>query len=236
VTPPTIQPKPAESRWGMWAALIVLLVGIGGFGLFIATRHPTPPVDATVTASLTAEPSTVQKGQSVTLHWSSQNASDLDLEPAIGKVQSEGSTSVTPNESTTYTLTAIGANGTRTPSARVVVTSPPPPEPPQEKIVERHQEIFTGKPKPVHNTPINPPVQPPPQVIPVVNQPEVKGRLTMGKFLRGRGEYDEAIASFQEGLKLDPSNAELRQELDNTIKTCKRENTILNEGLKCGGN
>ena len=43
--PPLPRPQPPESRWGMWAALIVLLVGIGGGGLWIATRHstPTPP-------------------------------------------------------------------------------------------------------------------------------------------------------------------------------------------------
>jgi len=57
----------------------------------------------------------------------------------------------------------------------------------------------------------------------------------MGRFHRGRGEYDEAIASFQEGLKLDPSNAEIRQELEKTIQACKKENAILNEGFKCGG-
>jgi tetratricopeptide (TPR) repeat protein len=56
----------------------------------------------------------------------------------------------------------------------------------------------------------------------------------LGDFHLGRGEYDDAIASYEEGLKLDPSNAALRQKLDGAIKACKKENAILNEGLNCG--
>ena len=41
-------------------------------------------------------------------------------------------------------------------------------------------------------------------------------------FHKKRGEYDEAIASFQQGLKLDPSNGELHQQLEETIK-CLQE-------------
>jgi peptidoglycan-associated lipoprotein len=85
---------------------------------------------------LTAEPSTIDKGQSVTLSWSSQNATDLDLEPGVGKVQASGSSSVTPQDSTTYTLTATGPGGTQSATARVTVTIPPPPPPPPPPPVE----------------------------------------------------------------------------------------------------
>jgi peptidoglycan-associated lipoprotein len=79
---------------------------------------------------LTAEPSTIEKGQSVTLSWTSENATDLDLQPGVGKVQAKGSTTVTPHDSTTYTITATGPGGTNTATARVTVTVPPPPPPP----------------------------------------------------------------------------------------------------------
>jgi len=97
------------------------------------TRTATTATTATATGStvtLTAEPSTIDKGQSVTLSWSSQNATDLDLEPGVGKVQASGSSSVTPQDSTTYTLTATGPGGTQSATARVTVTIPPPPPPP----------------------------------------------------------------------------------------------------------
>ena len=128
-------PKPSESRWGIWVAVVVLVVGLGGGGLYIATRQPsttTPsgPTGGTLTATLTADPTTIEKGQSAHLRWSSQNATDLDLEPGVGKVQGEGSITVTPEESVTYTLTAKGASGTQSPTAHVSVTSagvkPPP--------------------------------------------------------------------------------------------------------------
>jgi serine/threonine-protein kinase len=226
------QPKPAESRWGMWAALAVLLVGVAGGGIWIATRQTNPPPNPVgpLSATLTADPTSILKGQSATLRWSSQNANDLDIEPSVGKVQPEGSAAVTPNQSTVYTLTATGPGGSQSPTARVVVTIPTPVEPPP--VVERHPEKTA--PKVVKN--ITPPVQPPPPVVPAVDPKEVKAKLTMGRFHRGRGEYDEAIASFQEGLRLDPKNVDLQQELDNTIKACKKVNAILNEGLKCGGN
>jgi hypothetical protein len=56
----------------------------------------------------------------------------------------------------------------------------------------------------------------------------------MGDFHVSRGEYDDAISSYQQGMKLDSSNSDLRLKLDNAIKACKRENAVMNEGMKCG--
>ncbi len=91
---------------------------------------PPPPPPAAPVCTLTAEPSTVEKGQSVTLSWTSQNATDLDLQPGVGKVQAQGSSSVTPSDSTTYSMTATGPGGSGNCTARVTVTVPPPPPPP----------------------------------------------------------------------------------------------------------
>jgi len=105
---------------------------------------PPPPPPPAPTVTLTAEPSTVEKGQSATLSWSSQNATDLDLEPGVGKVQASGSNSVTPQDSTTYTITATGPGGSTTQSARVTVTiPPPPPPPPQQTAVVSDEALFS---------------------------------------------------------------------------------------------
>src|SRR5215467_1613500 len=69
---------------------------------------PPPPPPAAPTASLTANPNTIDKGQSTTLTWQTSNATDASIE-GIGAVQLNGSQSVSPTESTTYTLTAKGA-------------------------------------------------------------------------------------------------------------------------------
>jgi peptidoglycan-associated lipoprotein len=102
---------------------------------------PPPPPPAAAVCTLSAEPTTVEKGQSVTLNWTSQNATDLDLQPAVGKVQASGSQSVTPSDSTTYTLTATGAGGSTSCTARVTVTAPPPPPPPPPPQVSE-EDLF----------------------------------------------------------------------------------------------
>jgi hypothetical protein len=218
----------------MWAALIVLFVGIAGGGLWIATRPshvPPPNPSGTLTATLTADPATIQPGQSVTLHWSSQNATDLDLEPGVGKVKGEGTVTVTPQISTTYTLTATGAGGTQVPEAHVSVTPPPTPQKTERPSVPIPEPTRRPqKPEVVSNVPTIPTPAPGP------DPKEVKSKLTLGIFHLGRGEYDEAITFFQEGLRLDPTNAELHKKLDDAITACKKENAILNEGLKCGAN
>jgi peptidoglycan-associated lipoprotein len=91
---------------------------------------------------LTAEPSTVERGQSVTLSWTSQNATDLTLDPGVGKVQAQGSTTVTPQDSTTYTLTGTGPGGSQTATARVTVTVPPPPPPPPAPVEVNEEDLF----------------------------------------------------------------------------------------------
>jgi peptidoglycan-associated lipoprotein len=91
---------------------------------------PPPPPKAAPVCTLTAEPTTIEKGQSATLSWTSENATTLNLEPGVGNVQASGSQSVTPDDSTTYTLTATGEGGSNTCEARVTVTAPPPPPPP----------------------------------------------------------------------------------------------------------
>jgi peptidoglycan-associated lipoprotein len=90
---------------------------------------PPPPPPAAPTASLTASPDTIDKGQSSTLSWQTSNATDVSIE-GIGAVQPSGSQSVSPADSTTYTLTAKGAGGTQSATARVTVNAPPPPPTP----------------------------------------------------------------------------------------------------------
>ncbi len=90
-------------------------------------RPPRPAPAAQPTVTLNASPASINPGQTVTLSWSSTNATDLDIEPGVGKVAPQGSTPVNPSESTTYTITATGSGGTATASARVDVNAPNAP-------------------------------------------------------------------------------------------------------------
>ena len=65
---------------------------------------------------------------SSTLRWAvSGNVTSVAIDQAIGTVNNTGSRTVSPANSTTYTLTAIGPGGRTTANATVSVTAPPPP-------------------------------------------------------------------------------------------------------------
>ncbi len=91
---------------------------------------PPPTALAVRINSFTAEPRSIERGQSATLRWSVANATDISINQNIGSVQANGSRQVFPSATATYTLTARGAGGTDTRSVTVEVSSGPPPPPP----------------------------------------------------------------------------------------------------------
>jgi peptidoglycan-associated lipoprotein len=103
---------------------------------------PPPPAapPASPTVNLQASSNTIQRGASVTLTWSSTNATTLSLSPEIGNVSAEGTQRVTPQDSTTYTLTATGPGGSADASVHITVSAPPPP--PAKAAEPTLQELF----------------------------------------------------------------------------------------------
>jgi OOP family OmpA-OmpF porin len=96
----------------------------------VAVVEPVPaPVPAPLapTATITAVPATVLKGQSATLAWSSQNATDCVIQPEIGVVALQGNRMVAPADTTSYVITCTGEGGQASSSAPVNVTMPPAP-------------------------------------------------------------------------------------------------------------
>lgn len=116
-----------------WFALVVTLAVILALGACTKKKvpppPPPPPPPPSPTASLSANPSSVQAGQSATLSWQTSNATDVSID-GIGAVQANGSQQVTPADSTTYHLTAKGSGGSQEATARITVTQAPPPPPP----------------------------------------------------------------------------------------------------------
>ena len=120
---------------------LVLLAFASGCTKKVPPPPPPPPpaptapetvarVDRPVINSFTAEPSSIERGQSSTLSWSITNATDMSINQQIGAVQSQGQRQVFPTSTTTYTLTARGPGGNDSRSVTVSVSSPPPPPPP----------------------------------------------------------------------------------------------------------
>ena len=96
-------------------------------------QQPAPEVPRPSAPSITfsAEPTTIQRGQSSTLRWQvTGSVTSVSIDQSVGTVQNTGSRSVSPQASTSYTLTATGPGGTSTALATVNVSAPPPPPPP----------------------------------------------------------------------------------------------------------
>lgn len=95
-----------------------------------APTAPAPaPKPAASIRSFAVEPSSITAGQSATLRWSVENADSVSIS-GIGSVQSSGSRSVSPDSTTTYTLSATGAGGNAERSVTLSVRPAPPAERP----------------------------------------------------------------------------------------------------------
>jgi peptidoglycan-associated lipoprotein len=104
-------------------ALVLVATGCRSKKPVIAQTPPAPQAQqASPTATLSVNPESVQKGQSAELTWSTENASSVTIE-GLGTVDASGSKTITPEESTTYHLTAKNAGGSAEASARLTVTA-----------------------------------------------------------------------------------------------------------------
>ncbi len=80
----------------------------------LAAKTPVP------TATLTADPTAIDLGQSVVLNWRTTDATSVTID-GIGQVNVNGTQSVSPSNSTNFHLTAKGDGGTAEANVRVTV-------------------------------------------------------------------------------------------------------------------
>lgn len=91
-----------------------------------ATVAVVPPELPTI-GNFSAAPQTITQGESASLSWSVSNADSVTINQSIGAVGNSGSQSVSPNATTTYTLTASNGSGSVDASVTIAVTQLPPP-------------------------------------------------------------------------------------------------------------
>lgn len=84
---------------------------------------PVPPAPS---VNMTVAPATITKGETATLKWSSNNATNCEIQPGIGPVQPQGTMTITPDDDAAYTLTCKGAGGSAKSAAKVAVKAPAP--------------------------------------------------------------------------------------------------------------
>lgn len=93
--------------------LFIFLSGCGGV-------VPTKPV----ISSFTADSTTINEGDSVSLSWIVLDASTVVINQGIGDVALTSSTSVSPDVTTTYVLIATNDNGSTTATITITVNQP----------------------------------------------------------------------------------------------------------------
>src|SRR5580692_1011287 len=90
------------------------------------TPPPPPPAAAKPTVSISADRTSINKGESAKLSWTTTDATNVSITPEVGAVTAQGSTTVTPADSATYTITASGPGGSTDANVRITVNAPTP--------------------------------------------------------------------------------------------------------------
>ncbi len=90
-----------------------------------ATDTVTVTVEQPLHVSINADPDNILEGDSSTITWASENADSAMLDNGIGQVDMNGSMTVYPANTTTYTITAQGKGGST--SANVTIKVHPRP-------------------------------------------------------------------------------------------------------------
>ncbi len=91
-----------------------------------------------------AKTSTIKKGESATLEWKTSNAKEVEIS-GIGKVELSDSMTISPIETTTYTLTARGEEGNaieRNVTVEVTVSPTEITNPEMRNFVDKYVAVF----------------------------------------------------------------------------------------------
>jgi peptidoglycan-associated lipoprotein len=93
-----------------------------------APEAPAPPAETTPapTANITVTPDSITPGQSAALNWTTTNATDVSID-GIGAVETAGTKTVSPTDTTTFHLVARGEGGSTDATATLTVGQAAPP-------------------------------------------------------------------------------------------------------------
>ncbi|MCI5193972.1 MAG: hypothetical protein D3915_12750 [Candidatus Electrothrix sp. AU1_5] len=101
----------------------ITAAGPGGTATNTATVEVLPVADPVITISAASE--SIALGSSTELSWQSSNVETVSIDNGIGTVTATDSRSVTPEHTTTYTITGSGDKGTVSAQVTVQVTGSP---------------------------------------------------------------------------------------------------------------
>jgi peptidoglycan-associated lipoprotein len=140
-------------RSGVYLLCVIAALGFVGCKKRVAAApntappvQPAPPPPPAPTITLRATPNSIDRGQATSLQWDAKNATTVSIQPEIGSVRVQGSESIHPNSSVTYTAVATGPGGSASDSARITVRVPaaaaPPPPPRRDTTAVNMADLF----------------------------------------------------------------------------------------------
>ena len=106
----------------------IVATGSGGTASATVTITVTDP-NAPPTVTMTPASTSISQGESITLTWNSERAQSAFIDNGVGSVPVNGSTSVSPDHTTTYTITVTGPTGSNSAKAMIQVMGNPAPLP-----------------------------------------------------------------------------------------------------------
>jgi len=116
-------------------------------------KHPAPPpppapppAAPAPTATITANPESINPGEESVLTWNTTGASNVSI-VGLGTVASSGTQSVRPTQTTSYHLVAQGDGGSADATATVTVSAAAPTPPPSEGNID--ENTFEQNVKPI---------------------------------------------------------------------------------------
>ncbi len=218
--PAPVPAKPqAESRWGVWASIVILVVGLGGVGWYFASRQPAAPAPSQETTSPPvsgpAEPKPAKSDEAAASQPQVETTAPAVREVKQAEPVSEPKrTSPSPPAPTRATPTRQQQMKEK---VRELVNKPARSEPAVNPLAAR--------PRPLRTTPPPAPALPPQQT--AVDPKQISAAITLGNFYLDHGDYDKAIGEFRKGLRLDPPNRTLRESLRRAQRAKAAEERIL---------
>jgi hypothetical protein len=118
------------SVWALTAFAVCTFLGLAGCGSVSSPGGTTGQGSAPAITSFAASPTSINSGSSSVLSWAATGATSISMSPgSFSSTFPNGSFSVSPTATTTYTLTAINSVGSKTATATVTVAANPPGKP-----------------------------------------------------------------------------------------------------------
>jgi len=126
--------------------LFMFLILILAAGCVKVSDDGAVVLDKPVIKLFSATPAALSPGEFSTLSWSVLGATGVSIDQGVGSVALNGSTSVKPETTTVYTLTATNSFGTSTATTRVSVAGSPSSAPPSVTVDKPVLHYFTASP------------------------------------------------------------------------------------------